>query len=69
MSLKISRLSTALGAEITGVNLSEVSDAEVGEIKDALNENMVLFFPGQNISIDEHVESGSKFGELEGHPN
>ena len=46
MSLKISRLSTALGAEITGVNLSEVSDAEVSEIKDALNENMVLFFPG-----------------------
>ena len=52
MSLKISRLSTALGAEITGVNLSEVSDAEVSEIKDALNENMVLFFPGQKISID-----------------
>ena len=46
MSLKISRLSTALGAEITDVNLSEVSDAEVSEIKDALNENMVLFFPG-----------------------
>ena len=38
-------------------------------IKDALNENMVLFFPGQKISIDEHVEFGSKFGELEGHPN
>ena len=69
MSLKISRLSTALGAEITGVNLSEVSDAEVSEIKDALNENMVLFFPGQKINIDEHVEFGSKFGELEGHPN
>ena len=37
MSLKISRLSTALGAEITGVNLSEVSDAEVSEIKGIAN--------------------------------
>ena len=30
---------------------------------------MVLFFPGQRITQDEHVEFGAKFGELEGHPN
>jgi taurine dioxygenase len=30
---------------------------------------MVLFFPRQNISQEEHVEFGAKFGELEGHPN
>ena len=65
MSLKVSRLSTALGAEISDIDLSQVSDSQVNEIKGHLNENMVLFFPNQKISIDEHVELGSKFGELE----
>ena len=69
MSLVVSRLSAALGAEITNVDLAKVSDAEVDEIKSLLTEHKVIFFPGQKISVDEHVDFGSKFGELEGHPN
>ena len=69
MSLEVSRLSAALGAEITNVDLAKVSDAEVDEIKSLLTEHKVIFFPGQKISVDEHVDFGSKFGELEGHPN
>ena len=69
MSLEVSRLSAALGAEITNVDLAKVTDAEVDEIKSLLNEHKVIFFPGQKISMDEHVDFGSKFGELEGHPN
>ena len=69
MSLEVSRLSAALGAEITSVDLAKVSDAEVDEIKSLLTEHKVIFFPGQKISVDEHVDFGSKFGELEGHPN
>ena len=69
MSLEVSRLSAALGAEITNVDLAKVTDAEVDEIKNLLNEHKVIFFPGQKISMDEHVDFGSKFGELEGHPN
>ena len=69
MSLEVSRLSAALGAEITNVDLAKVTDNEVDEIKSLLNEHKVIFFPGQKISVDEHVDFGSKFGELEGHPN
>ncbi len=69
MSLEVSRLSAALGAEITNVDLAKVTDAEVDEIKSLLNEHKVIFFPGQKVSMDEHVDFGSKFGELEGHPN
>tara|TARA_B100000427_G_C15410679_1_gene551856 strand:- start:83 stop:958 length:876 start_codon:yes stop_codon:yes gene_type:complete len=69
MSLEVSRLSAALGAEITNVDLAKVTDNEVDEIKSLLNEHKVIFFPGQKISMDEHVDFGSKFGELEGHPN
>tara|TARA_Y100001935_G_scaffold210405_2_gene180353 strand:- start:51 stop:926 length:876 start_codon:yes stop_codon:yes gene_type:complete len=69
MTFKISRLSTALGAEIHDIDLKKVNDKEVGQIKTLLAEHKVLFFPKQTINIDEHVDFGSKFGELEGHPN
>ena len=29
----------------------------------------MLFFPGQHLSIDSHVELGRRFGPLEAHPN
>jgi taurine dioxygenase len=66
---KIERLSGAIGAEISGVALAKVSREDIAHIKDLLVEHMVLFFPGQNLSIDQHVEFGSYFGEVEGHPN
>ena len=69
MNMQVKQISTALGAEITGIELSKVSDDQVEEIKSLLTEHKVIFFPGQNITQDEHVEYGSKFGELEGHPN
>ena len=69
MSLEVKKLSMALGAEISGIDLCSVSDSQVEEIKSLLTEHMVLFFPRQNISQEEQVEFGAKFGELEGHPN
>lgn len=66
---QIERLAPALGAEVRGVNLASAGDAEVDRIRQLLNEHMVLFFPAQQISVEEHVELGRRFGELEGHPN
>ncbi|MFT5013837.1 MAG: taurine dioxygenase [Dinoroseobacter sp.] len=65
----IRRLSGSLGAEITRVDLTEANDAMVEEIKAALCEHMVLFFPGQSLNTAQHVALGRYFGELEGHPN
>ena len=69
MAFEVKKLSKALGAEVTGVDLCSVSDDDIENIKSLLVDNMVLFFPGQTISQEEHVEFGAKFGELEGHPN
>ena len=69
MSYKITKLSNAIGAEITNIDLNKVSTDQVQQIKNSLSENMVIFFPGQSLSIEEHVAFGEKFGELEGHPN
>jgi taurine dioxygenase len=65
----INRLSAALGAEVKGPNLTQVSEDDLDAIKALLLEHLVLFFPGQSLSVDEHVAFGSHFGELEGHPN
>lgn len=66
---KVKRLSGSLGAEITGIDLSETTATDIADIKAALNEHMVIFFPGQNLNSAQHVALGEHFGELEGHPN
>ncbi len=65
----IKRLSGALGAEVTGLNLAAVSPEDLDQIRLLLANHLVLFFPGQELSIDQHVAFGEHFGDLEGHPN
>ncbi|MFB3105018.1 MAG: TauD/TfdA dioxygenase family protein, partial [Pseudomonadales bacterium] len=65
----VSRLAGALGAEVHGVDLSTVDDNEFATIESLLLEHLVLFFPAQTLTIDQHVEFGRRFGPLEGHPN
>ena len=38
-------------------------------IQSLLMEHLVLFFPEQYLSVEEHVAFGRHFGKLEGHPN
>ena len=66
---KISRLSAALGAEVTGIRLAEAGPDDIAELKRLLSEHMVLFFPGQHLNAASHVAFGRNFGHLEGHPN
>jgi taurine dioxygenase len=65
----IERQASALGAEIRGVDLGTVSEEDVARIQSLLCEHMVLFFPDQHLSVDQHVNFGRHFGRLEGHPN
>lgn len=65
----ITKLAGSLGAEVRGVNLAKVEKDDIAKVKSLLDEHMVLFFPEQFLSVEEHVGFGENFGPLEGHPN
>lgn len=62
-------LSGSLGAEIRGIELAKAGPTEADAILKLIAEYLVLFFPGQHLTPDEHIAFGRLFGKLEGHPN
>ena len=58
-------LTPAIGAEISGVDLSQpVSDALFEEIHRALTEYQVIFFRDQDIVIEQQKSLARRFGPL-----
>lgn len=58
-------LSPALGAEITGVDLSQpMSDELFEKIRDCWHDNAVILFRDQHISEDDQVRFAERFGPL-----
>lgn len=68
VSLDLDRLTGALGAEVRGVRLADLDDATFAVLRDALAEHLVLFFPDQHLTPDEHRAFALRFGEAEIHP-
>jgi taurine dioxygenase len=66
---QVKRLAGALGAEVRGVDLAEPTPADIDGVNSLLIEHQVLFFPEQQLDVDQHVALGRHFGELEGHPH
>lgn len=67
--LTVTPISTVLGAEISGLDLTRPLSPEiVAAIRAALLRHKVVFFRDQDISYEDHVRFGRYFGELEGHP-
>ena len=66
--MKIQPLSEHIGAEISGIQLDNLNQDAVAEIKQAWLEHKVLVFRDQKISTQAHIAFGKNFGELEIHP-
>ncbi len=64
--LKISKLTPAIGAELSGIDLnSDLDEATLGAIYNALIDNLVVFFRDQNLSPAAHLNFARSFGEPE----
>src|SRR5215510_7755732 len=65
VALKVTPLSPALGAEISGIDLKKpLSPDEVAAIQNAWNEHLVLVFRDQHLGQDDQLRFAGYFGEL-----
>ena len=67
--ITVTRVGVHLGAEISGVDLRRpLSDEAIETIQDALVNNELIIFRNQEITSDNLVDFGRRFGELTVHP-
>ena len=62
--LKIRKLTPAIGAEVTGLDLSgPLGQETLDSVYDALIEHHVVFIPAQALSVANHLAFAKSFGE------
>jgi taurine dioxygenase len=68
-SIGIHPVAGTLGAEISGIDLSQsLDDATIAELNQALLDNLVIFFRHQHIAPEQQIAFARRFGELHIHP-
>lgn len=68
-AVRVVPLSTAIGADIEGVDLSRpLNDAEIASIFEAWMKHLVLRFRGQKLTKDQFLEFSGRCGELDRAP-
>jgi taurine dioxygenase len=65
--MQVTRLSDALGAEVTGIDVASVSDADFDAVHAAWLEHEVLVFRDQELTPEQHIAFSKRFGDLEVH--
>src|SRR5271154_3939725 len=64
-TIKVTKLTPHIGAEIGGVDLSRpLGNQQFQEVHDALLENLVIFFRDQDLTHDQHKDFARRFGKL-----
>ncbi len=64
MAITVCPLTSSIGAEIDGVDLSKPLDLQVvAEIHQALLDYLVIFFRGQTLTPTQQMDFASQFGE------
>ena len=71
---QVTPIAGALGAQVSGIDLSSISNNELQQLRTLLVDKQVLFFPQQNLTNEAHIELGRTLADLEGgyiegHPN
>jgi len=66
--IRVEPVTGAIGAEISNVDLRDLDDEIIAEIRQAWLDHKVLFFRDQALSHEQHKAYGAALGELEIHP-
>ncbi|MEL7156208.1 MAG: TauD/TfdA family dioxygenase [Actinomycetota bacterium] len=66
--IRVEPLTGSIGAEIAGVDLRELDDELIAELRQAWLDHKVLFFRNQDLTQEQHIAYGRALGELEVHP-
>jgi len=62
----IKKLSPAIGAEISGLDLSSpLNDAQLNEVYSALVDHKVIFFHDQDLDAESHLKFAESFGDID----
>jgi taurine dioxygenase len=68
-TITVSPLSPHLGAEISGVDLSQpLTNAQFDDIHQAFLKHHVIFFRDQQLTPEQHLAFGRRWGTLNIHP-
>jgi taurine dioxygenase len=69
MTIELRPLTPAFGAEVSGVDLTRMSEKEFDEIFAAFSDYGVIFFRDQDmLTEDQHLAFGKRFGDIHIHP-
>jgi taurine dioxygenase len=67
-TISVAPIAGALGAEVSGADLAqELPDATIAEIRRALLDHLVIFFRDQDLTPEQHLALGRRFGPLQVH--
>ena len=69
MSVTVTPLTKALGAEISGVDLARLGDDDFAAVERAWARYSALLFRGQSLGDDDLLRFSRRFGELDPPPN
>lgn len=69
LNFDLLHLSPTIGTEVHGIDIGADLDSDtIDFLSNLLVERKVIFFRDQDISVEQHIAFGRKFGEVEIHP-
>lgn len=69
MAVSVTPLTPAVGAEVSGVDLTSITDTEFARIEQAWHRHGALLFRGQRITDDHLLAFSRRLGDLDAPPN
>src|SRR6201995_4941732 len=64
-NIEVRRIEGGCGAEVLGLDLRHLSDAQMDAVRAAYAEHGVIFFRDQSLSEDDHIAFAQRWGEID----